>query len=173
MSEPWIVPGDPRREPPAVCPHPGGTREYAEWWEAYFKLKIPLMRESNRSELTHRRACEKARYGHDFYTRDNVCLCGLTATAFSFPGDDEKWLHREKWICPRVRGPIYYLDCYFYGALCGDRFPVNSFGPALWDKIDWLRAKIGKNFDRTEIVTDTKGQGPLEEEYWPGSTRPH
>jgi hypothetical protein len=57
------------------------------------------------------------------------------------------------------------------GAVLGDRFPVNTYGPATWDKIEWLRHKMAGQFDRTEIVTDTKGQAPLAEEYWPGTRR--
>lgn len=177
--EPWMVDGDPRLDPIPVCPHPHGTRDYEEWWEGYFRLKIPLLVESNRREAATQRECEAADYGHDFAgrkdpfaARDKKCPCGQCRMEFVGVSDDEKWRDRDRWVCPLVRGPVYFLDCYHHGALLGDRFPVNTFGPADYDKLLWLRAKIGAQFDRTEITRETKGQSPVDEPYWPGVERP-
>ena len=67
---------------------------------------------------------------------------------------------------------MLYLDCYFYGALLGDMFPVNSYGPASHDDIEVLKLRIGHNFDRMEVVPETKGQNPLPRDFWPGVVRP-
>lgn len=65
-----------------------------------------------------------------------------------------------------------FLDCYFYGAILGDRFPVNSYGPATPEDLTVLQARVGHNFDRTEIVGETKGMNPLPRDRWFDVRRP-
>jgi hypothetical protein len=65
-----------------------------------------------------------------------------------------------------------YLDCYFYGAMLGDKFPVNSYGPASVEAIEALKLRVGHNFDRMEVVEETKGMNPLPADLWPGVDRP-
>ncbi len=65
----------------------------------------------------------------------------------------------------------WYLDCYHYGAMLGDKFPVNSYGPATLEDILTLEERMRHNFDRTEVVEQTKGQCPLPQERWPGSSQ--
>ena len=67
---------------------------------------------------------------------------------------------------------MWFLDCYFFGALMGDQFPVNSFGPAELGDIAGLASRIGNSFDRMVITHQTKGQGPIDPAYWPGVDRP-
>ncbi len=156
----------------AVCPHRSGTREYEEWWENHFKVVLPLWRTRNAREAAERKARSDANYGHDFYTPHGDCECGQKRTEFR----DKQWEAERRGSdlppCPLTEGPVFYLDCFVYCAMLGDRFPVSTYGPSTWAKLLWLRAKIGDNFDRTDIVRETLGQGPLEEEYWPDSDRP-
>lgn len=58
-----------------------------------------------------------------------------------------------------------YLDCYHYGALLGDEFPVNSYGPATLFDLIILKNKL-KGFDRMEIVDKSKGTSPLPKDCW-------
>lgn len=67
---------------------------------------------------------------------------------------------------------MWFLDCYYYGALLGESFPVNTYGPASSAAIAELRERVRHNFDRTEIVRETLGQNPLPPEFWPGVERP-
>jgi hypothetical protein len=67
---------------------------------------------------------------------------------------------------------VPFLDCYHRGALLGDRFPVNSYGPASREDLARLNERVAHNFDRTEIVSETKGRNPLPPELWPGAERP-
>lgn len=60
----------------------------------------------------------------------------------------------------------WYLDGYLYGAMLGDQFPVNSYGPASKDEVELLQRHMSSQFDRTEIVPQTKGQSPLDKERW-------
>lgn len=65
-----------------------------------------------------------------------------------------------------------YLDCFHYGAMLGDQFPVNTYGPATREQLEELRERVAHNFNRTEIVTQTLGQNPLPPSHWPGVKRP-
>jgi hypothetical protein len=65
-----------------------------------------------------------------------------------------------------------YLDCFFYGAMLGDQFPVNSYGPATISQLETLKARVGHNFDRMEFNERTKGMNPLPADLWPGVERP-
>lgn len=67
---------------------------------------------------------------------------------------------------------MLYLDCYLYGAMQGDQFPVNSYGPAPKGDIDRLAKLVGHNFDRMEVVATTKGMNPLPRYLWPDVDRP-
>lgn len=60
----------------------------------------------------------------------------------------------------------WYLDCYFYGALGGEDFPVNSWGPASLEDINDLDKRISKHFNRTEVVKETKGLNPRSQDRW-------
>ncbi len=60
-----------------------------------------------------------------------------------------------------------YLDCFLFGAACGTKFPVSSFGPAMRHELEALADKIALHFDQVEIVEQTKGQRPLPKERWP------
>jgi hypothetical protein len=67
---------------------------------------------------------------------------------------------------------VPYLDCYHPAALLGDEFPVNSYGPASQEQLADLAQHIAHNFQRMEIVSQTKGQNPLPADLWPGVSRP-
>lgn len=60
-----------------------------------------------------------------------------------------------------------YLDCYHSGAILGETFPVNSYGPATLKELKVLESFIGHNFTRVRFVEETKGQNPLPKERWP------
>lgn len=62
---------------------------------------------------------------------------------------------------------MWYLDCYHYGALLGQKFPVNSYGPANIEEICLLCIRISHNFHRIEIVKESKGQNVLPKNKWP------
>jgi hypothetical protein len=66
----------------------------------------------------------------------------------------------------------WYLDCYFYGAVLGDKHPVNSYGPASKSDIEQLQSRIEKSFNRTEITRQTRGQNPLPRHLWADVKRP-
>ncbi len=61
---------------------------------------------------------------------------------------------------------MWFMDCYFYGAMLGNEFPVNSYGPASMEDLTKLKKQIGHNFDRIEFTQETKGQNPLPKEHW-------
>ena len=56
----------------------------------------------------------------------------------------------------------WFLDCYSSNALCGEHFPVNSFGPMSWGDAARMKRDILSNpltgIDHAEIVTESKGQ---------------
>jgi hypothetical protein len=67
---------------------------------------------------------------------------------------------------------MLYLDCFHYGAMLGDKFPVNTYGPATREQLEGLRGRVAHNFNRTEVVQKTLGQNPLPPDLWPGVSRP-
>lgn len=67
---------------------------------------------------------------------------------------------------------MYFLDCYFYGALLGKEFPVNSYGPADLDDICLAIKHLAPNFNRMEVVKETRGMNPLPRELWWDVERP-
>lgn len=92
---------------------------------------------------------------HDHYT------CGPPIDL-----DEEDEYHRQKEARP------WFVDCYHVGAILGDQFPVNSYGPASFSECEELIKRIEHNFNWTELTTQTKGQNPLPRDYWPGVERP-
>lgn len=53
-----------------------------------------------------------------------------------------------------------YLDLFNYHAVCGNDFPVNSWGPGTADQISDLVRKLmhrPEQFDRLEITRASKG----------------
>ena len=59
---------------------------------------------------------------------------------------------------------MWYLDCYFYGAMLGESFPVNTYGPASREEMERLKRHFEQldplPFDRCELTQETKGQAP-------------
>jgi hypothetical protein len=153
-----------------VCPHPGGTREHAEWWEGYFKLTVPLRLERWRREDRAQRRRADANHGHDFATCDRRCRCGV----LDFDYRRDVWDNRNPDDCPIVMGPIFFLDCYdWYDLWLYSDTPAKTFGPSLWLNVRWLQSKLAGEFPRLEIVVEPRGKDPVPDHLWPHPVRPH
>ena len=67
---------------------------------------------------------------------------------------------------------LWYLDGFHYGAVLGDKFPVNSYGPATLDDLAYLMTRLANSFHRIELSHETKGQMPLHPNDWLSDWRP-
>lgn len=94
---------------------------------------------------------------------------GLASALIRLHQDDAQKLRDES----DAAGPVWYLDCYFYGAMLGEKFPVATYGPAIMTDVAMIAARVAHNFDRMEMVKKAKGQNPLPRDLWPDVERPH
>ena len=61
----------------------------------------------------------------------------------------------------------WYVDCYCHHAICGKKFPVNSYWHADLCRVMGVAAKVLQNrdesgIDEVRVSRQTEGQNPME-----------